>query len=260
MDSLVQMWAVLKPDLVVISGDLTQEASVAEFQEAQRFLKKLESEKIPYFVIPGNHDIAPVYRPIGRIRSAYKNYHDHISPETEQFYHDGELAIASINTVKRTHPVNGRVDTKRVKQVHEWFEKHPEAIKIVVTHHPLRRNHNRSNRRPCWRGEKAHLSLESAEVDIYLSGHHHRSAVAQSRAIEVHAGTVSERLKGEPPSFNVLTIDAPKFTITTFRWNERERLFSSHSTQELTHDKKLLPPPRRTLRKRIVQRLKRKTY
>ena len=42
------------PDLVVISGDFTQVGTEAEFQAARTFLDGL---KLPFFAVPGNHDV-----------------------------------------------------------------------------------------------------------------------------------------------------------------------------------------------------------
>lgn len=242
IDSLLASWRELKPDLIIISGDITQRAKAEEFAEARRFLQKLDREKLPYFVIPGNHDIAPIYRPLGRLLTAYKHYRAYISERTETFYHDGEIAVASINTVKRSHPVNGRVARAQITEVRDWFAQFPGAVKIVVTHHPLQRNNNRRNRIACWGGDTAVRALESSEVDLYLCGHHHRSSVSSTRSIEVHAGTVSERLKGEQPSFNVLSIDAPRFTVSTFHWDPSLKRFARTTSKDLLHDKKLLPP------------------
>ena len=50
------------PDVVVVSGDLTQRAKTAEFLEAKRFLEKLPK---PQIVVPGNHDV-PLYNVFDR--------------------------------------------------------------------------------------------------------------------------------------------------------------------------------------------------
>ncbi len=44
----------LNPDLVVISGDLTQRAKHSEFREARTFIAQLPGETL---VVPGNHDV-----------------------------------------------------------------------------------------------------------------------------------------------------------------------------------------------------------
>jgi len=242
INSLLIAWRALKPDLIIISGDITQRAKAEEFAEARRFLQKLNRDNLPYFVIPGNHDIVPFYRPLGRLLKAYKHYRAYISEHTEPFYHDGEIAVASINTVKRSHPVNGRVARAQVTEVRNWFAQFPNAVKIVVTHHPLQRNKNRKNRIACWGGDTAIRALESSGIDLYLCGHHHHSFISSTRSIVVHAGTVSERLKGEQPSFNVLSIEAPRFSVATYHWNPITGSFERTTMKDILHNKKLLPP------------------
>jgi len=245
MDSLIKAWQALSPDLIVVSGDITQRATKAEFAEAKEFLDRLEKEGFPYFVIPGNHDIVPVYRPLGRILGAYKNYKKYISPQTELFYHDGEVAVASIDTVKRTHAVNGRVAKAQIEQVKEWFAQFPDSVKIVVTHHPLHRNQNiNTTRFSCWRGKTAVRALEESEVDLYLCGHDHRTAVSNTGSIAIHAGTVSRRTKGEPASFNLLTINAPQMTVEVYRWHTDRRMFEPKARRDFLSGKMQFSTPR----------------
>ena len=60
------------PDLVVVSGDLTQRARRGQFQAARAFLDRF---KAPVLVVPGNHDIPlfdlarRFFRPLKRYRS-----------------------------------------------------------------------------------------------------------------------------------------------------------------------------------------------
>ena len=53
-----------RPDLVIISGDLTQRARSHQFAEARAFLSHIPA---PALVVPGNHDLYPLYRPLARI-------------------------------------------------------------------------------------------------------------------------------------------------------------------------------------------------
>jgi len=54
--SLMEKVLDLKPDLFVITGDLTAQALPSEFEKAQRFLAPV-LESVPTFIIPGNHDL-----------------------------------------------------------------------------------------------------------------------------------------------------------------------------------------------------------
>lgn len=65
IEPLVALIAELKPDVVTISGDLTQRARSEQFQEARAFLDRLPN---PQIVVPGNHDV-PLYNVFARFFS-----------------------------------------------------------------------------------------------------------------------------------------------------------------------------------------------
>jgi 3',5'-cyclic AMP phosphodiesterase CpdA len=52
---LVKTINEIEPDLVAVSGDLTQRARSHQFREARAFLDSLPQ---PQIIVPGNHDIA----------------------------------------------------------------------------------------------------------------------------------------------------------------------------------------------------------
>ncbi len=57
MQAVQQLCASMRPEAVVVSGDLTQRARYAQFYACKHFLDSLN---LPYLVVPGNHDI-PLY-------------------------------------------------------------------------------------------------------------------------------------------------------------------------------------------------------
>ena len=228
----------IQPHFTIISGDLTQRATARQFEEARSFLERLESSNIPYLVIPGNHDIAPIHRPLSRIFNPYGNYRAYISNQTEVYFNDEEVAIASINTVRASLIANGHVAAKQLKKIQEWFNLFsPSMVRILVTHHPLHGNNTRkyhfSNYRPAWNAKKATKKLSHSGVDIYLSGHLHRSSVRRPDALSVHAGTVSKRQRHEGASFNVLTINIPHMTVERYRWQPAIAAFSREKSDTL---------------------------
>src|SRR5436190_8754647 len=66
--------ASLRPDLVAVSGDLTQRARKRQFQQARDFLDSLPG---PQVVVPGNHDV-PLYNVLARWLWPLENYRRHI--------------------------------------------------------------------------------------------------------------------------------------------------------------------------------------
>ncbi len=241
----------IEPHLVIISGDLTQRARKDEFSEAQKFLERLDNNGFKYFVIPGNHDIPPFYRPVGRLLNPFKHYREYISAHTESFFVDEEIAITSINTVRALTIENGAVTNKQLLNVAERFANIPDSVvKFIVTHHPLQKNPTKRMRRPAWRAKNAVANLSFVGVDVYLSGHLHRTAFAKRTSLTIHAGTVSERLRGEPQSFNVITLDVPYLSVTRNVFDEKSGQFvSGTKTTHLIRGK--FRKPKETKGKRI---------
>ena len=71
LDPLVAAVTAARPDVVVISGDLTQRAKRPEFEAARAFIARLPGPRV---IVPGNHDV-PLYnvvdrflRPLARFR------------------------------------------------------------------------------------------------------------------------------------------------------------------------------------------------
>ena len=60
----------LRPDVVVVSGDLTQRARTEQFIQARRFLDTLPT---PQIIVPGNHDI-PLHNVFSRFARPLDKY------------------------------------------------------------------------------------------------------------------------------------------------------------------------------------------
>src|SRR5438477_1801758 len=87
-----------KPDLVVLSGDLTQRARHSEFVQARHFVEQIEQ---PVLIVPGNHDI-PLYNLLHRFLSPLEKFRHHMAPTalTNDWYCDEELAVLGLNTAR----------------------------------------------------------------------------------------------------------------------------------------------------------------
>ena len=94
IEPLITLTREIQPDLVAISGDLTQRALINEFEEARDFLKRLPS---PQIVVPGNHDV-PLYNPLVRFLNPLGNYKRYITPDLAPFYSDEEIAVAGLSS------------------------------------------------------------------------------------------------------------------------------------------------------------------
>src|SRR4029079_11687747 len=121
-----------EPSIVVVSGDLTQRARKQEFVQARAFLDTLPS---PQLVVPGNHDV-PLFDLYARVFTPLSRYKRYISPNTDPFYADSELAIAGINTSRSLTFKGGRINSEQVARAMRVLRDLPEkTTRIVVTHH-----------------------------------------------------------------------------------------------------------------------------
>jgi 3',5'-cyclic AMP phosphodiesterase CpdA len=205
-------------DLVVVSGDLTQRARVAQFEAARAFLARLP---MPHLVVPGNHDV-PLYDPIARLRRPLGRYREYITDELVPEHHDGELHVVGISTAHGLTTHHGRIDAEDLAAACARFAARPARWKIFVTHHPVVVAPDDEGH--LVRGaEQALPLLALAGVEVLLSGHTHFAAAiraAEGRMVAVHAGTcTSTRTCGEPNNYNRLAFEGDRLTITHRMWD-----------------------------------------
>jgi predicted MPP superfamily phosphohydrolase len=182
----------LAPDLVVVSGDLTQRARAAQFREARAFLDSLPR---PQLVVPGNHDV-PLYNVLARFLQPLGNFRRFIALDPEPSFVDDEIAVLGINTARSFVFKGGRVSKAQLARVARALcPLNGDITKIVVTHHP-------------------YMGLEPLArcgIDILMAGHLHDAHVVErapgTLALMVQAGTAtSSRTREEPNSFNLLRV------------------------------------------------------
>src|SRR6202163_3378118 len=229
----VQAWistvAEARPDIVVVSGDLTQRAKEREFQEARQ---SLEALPLPQIVVPGNHDV-PFYNVIARALKPLRNYQRYITKDLEPFYSDDEIAIVGINTARSLSFKNGRINRQQVARSCVRLEACGEnRTRIIVSHHPFDLPETHEVHGLVGRAHMAMAGFALCRIDLILSGHLHISSTSESAArykipghsaLVIHAGTAtSTRARGELNSFNIIHVDRSSVAIQCLTWN-RER-------------------------------------
>lgn len=225
-----------QPDIVIVSGDLTQRARRAEFERARKFLDELPE---PYLVVPGNHDV-PMHNLFARFTGAFANYRRYISEDLQPFYLDDEIAIVGLNTARSLTIKGGRVNRRQIERVEETLGLvAPDRIKVVVSHHPFDLPATYEERHLAGRAQRAMSRFAASGVDMFLAGHFHltycghtaeRYSFGSYSGIFVQAGTAcSTRSRGEPNSFNVVRTEPGKIEVETLSMN-RDGRFAVSST------------------------------
>ena len=229
---LIELVSRIKPDVVAVSGDLTQRARTEQFQEARRFLDALPS---PQIVVPGNHDV-PLHNVFSRMLQPLDKYRRYITSDLEPFYADDEIAALGINTARSLTFKKGRVNDGQLAGVRARLSALGNGVtKIIVTHHPFDLPTGHGDKHLVGRARMAMATFANCGVDVLLAGHLHvshtgstaaRYEIGGHSALVVQAGTAtSTRGRGEINSFNVIRIDGPQIVVERLIWNHVEGTF-----------------------------------
>ncbi len=216
----------LAPDLVVVSGDLTQRGRSAEYRAARSFLDRLPA---PRLVVPGNHDI-PLFDLARRFLSPLGRWRRHIGDELAPFHGDEELAVLGLNTARSLAWANGRVSHEQMALVRARLcGLAGSPFKVVVTHHPFLPPPGRPRAAVVGRVAQAMRVVQACGVDMILSGHRHRSGVdgthrlyrvAEHSALVVQAGTAtSVRTRAERNAYNAITVESGVVGVRVRLWD-----------------------------------------
>lgn len=208
VEALVRLAGQQQPDLVVLSGDITQRAQATEFRSARSFVERLG---VPVLSIPGNHDI-PLFDLWTRLSRPYARYMAAFGSDLEPVHTSHDLMVVSVNTTRSWRHKQGEVSSDQIDRVARLFADAGDTqLRVVVVHQPVAvtRAEDVQN---LLRGHAVALSRWStAGVDLVLGGHIHLPYVLELQGLvrpmwAVQAGTaVSSRVrKGAPNSVNVL--------------------------------------------------------
>jgi len=234
IEALEGMIPDLRPDAVVITGDVSQRARHGEFQRA-RALVQLAARTAPVHVIPGNHDVCWWTRPLlpfGK-QPLYAKYARYFGRElTPTLAIPGAViagaltshgvAWGSLTPRPRDLAVKGHLPRREVERVRGVFAAAPpEQARVLALHHNVLRGEI-SGRMGLARWRRAQRRIAACGAEVVLCGHDHQedADVLGGRVVVSTASTLCRRTRGgRPSSFNFVTIDPTAVHITFFRWD-----------------------------------------
>ncbi|HET7631211.1 MAG TPA: metallophosphoesterase [Gemmatimonadaceae bacterium] len=232
-----------KFDVVAISGDVSQRARAGEFQRARVLIQQAEAVS-RVIVVPGNHDVAWWFSPLGlgRNDAMLRKYRRYISQDLEPVLRVPGAVIAGVNTAQgvrwetltrrpRDISIIGHLGRDQVDRLRRVLEDAPAgAARVVVMHHNVLKG-ELSQRYGLKHTRQLLTEFAAMGVDLVLCGHDHQEAV---RAVEhtdrglvvSTAGTVSDRSRGgRPSSVNTVQVTDGHIDVATLAWSDADRAF-----------------------------------
>lgn len=209
------------PDVVVLSGDITQRARASQFSAARDFCDSLG---VPVLAVPGNHDI-PLYHAFDRLLRPYRNYTRYFGAR-EWISQHGDLVLVGFDATSPLRHTRGKLTVAHVeRKLRDARAQAPDAMLLAVVHQPLMVS---------WPEDTYEILIGAADVAsafsryrvaAVLSGHVHVPVLAQSNSIFpslqptfLHSGAgtaTSWRVRPcAPNSFTVLDCDTARQSVT----------------------------------------------
>ena len=215
------------PDIVLLTGDVTQRARRSQFAKAIKFLNKLPAHD--FIAIPGNHDI-PLYQFWIRLLQPYRHF--------QRAFHEVEVTritdactIIAINSTAPSRHKDGLLSRDKIARVaDELANNHHSQLRIVAAHHPVAVVLPSDKENIVENAETAVKIWSDAGMDLILGGHIHYPFMAplsgyypnmDTQAWVMQAGTaVSHRVRNQKPnSFNRIVVSGERAGARIEQWN-----------------------------------------
>ncbi len=238
-DALLSAVALLKPDLVLLSGDLTQRARHREFEACRQLLKQLAP--VPVLAVPGNHDL-PLFNVWHRFRAPYAGFRRVFGWELEPVYEHPDVLVLGVNTTHPKRHVDGVFEAAAVERLAKRLSASRAPLKLVVGHHPVDAVLASDEANIAQGAELAMRRWSEAGMQLYLAGHIHypffapvsrRYPELSKHVWTLQAGTAfsSRTRDGKPNSFNLIESCHNQRQLQLGRW-DYDRLSGAFAAAE----------------------------
>ncbi len=247
VEALLRLAHAEPPDLVVMSGDITQRGRRRQFSVARGFVDRLKPAAL--LTIPGNHDI-PLFNLALRALAPYANYARAFGENLEPTFESEHLLAIGVNTTRPHRHKDGELSPQQIERVRERLQRASASqLRVVVVHQPVLAIRESDEDNLLDGHRQAVPAWAAAGGDIIMGGHIHLPYVRSMRTTfptlprdiwTVQAGTaVSSRIReGVTNSVNLIRCNgaqAPR-QCEVERWDYVPTLdrFERHSVEALT--------------------------
>ncbi len=135
LEDLVALVLQERPQAVVATGDITENAKPAEFAAAARFFSRLATRH--QLVVPGNHDL-PLWDLPRRMVAPYAAFRETFGDELEPRLQTRDVWVAGLCSTRRWRHHEGTLSDAQVLRSAQWLAKAPPGtLRVVALHHPV---------------------------------------------------------------------------------------------------------------------------
>ncbi len=229
LDQLINTFASLKINYVLITGDLTTTSQTKEFKQAVTFINKLEKIGIKVVVIPGNHD--HYTKKAWKQKKFYRFFPDY--KENGYGLKEDGVALLPLDSGWSLIALDTAFASPLTSSQGHFHPKTEKALQKILSSLPQQENILVMNHFPLFEQEKPQKSLlrvgelrallsSYPNVRFYLHGHTHIHCLADLRPshypIILDSGSLSKIKNG---SWNLLDLTSKSASIQVFRQPSR---------------------------------------
>lgn len=227
--ALQELAAVLRPEVVVATGDLAHRGRRAELESAVATLRSLGA---PVLAVRGNHDLPYT---LARFTRPSAEWERCVGPR-EPTYASEHIAVFGLDSARPWRQQGGALEAAQLERLAARAAAAPSgALRVVALHHQLAAPPWRARRkRPLSRRDAALRALAAAGIELVLSGHVHQASAAERREFEAlengerrslvlatapGLGRPRPRRGGEAVGCNVYEWNDASVTVITRAWD-----------------------------------------
>lgn len=203
-EQVVETVNAVNPEILIVTGDLTTEGHVDEYEQVNNYLRKFKPAN--RIIVPGNHDS----------RNEGYTIFEEIFRTRYPFFENEQLQLLGVDS-SQPDIDDGHIGRNNYQLIANRLND-AHRIKVLVLHHHLIPipGTGRERHIPTDAGDVLKLCTD-LNIQIILSGHKHLPWVWRLGDCWLITGgtATSRRLKGRSyPSFNILDIAENGFSLT----------------------------------------------
>ena len=158
----------IEPNLILLSGDITQRATEEQFHEARAFVEKLAP--IDVITVPGNHDIS-LWNVAKRLLNPYGDFKHAFGGKLDHRWAKGSIEVIGLNSTSSFRHTQGDLLDADFEKLKSFSP--DTSVRLLMFHHPMDCAKHIDSKNLLKNSSIALKRFEEANIDIILGGHVH---------------------------------------------------------------------------------------